>query len=205
MDLSAVELAACVSCPETRAELWLPHIQKSTACYGIETPKRMAAFLAQVAHESAGLRSLEENLNYSMQGLLATWPNRFSRDEAREYAKNPERIANKAYGGRMGNGPESSGDGWRFRGSGLFQLTGREDFTAFGKAHGIPTDAMPELVRAQDWPAAMSAAWEWDRKKLWAFADTGDIDTVSKKLNGGTNGLEERRVHYIQACKVLGV
>jgi putative chitinase len=204
-NLTAEALADCMGCSTTRAAIWVPFLHKAMACYGIEKPIRMAAFLAQVAHESDGLKSLEENLNYSADGLLKTWPNRFTPAEAREYARNPERIANKAYArAELGNGPESSGDGWRFRGSGLFQLTGRDAFRRFGKAHGIDAERHPEMVRAQDWPAAMAAAWEWDSKKLWAFADRDDIDSVSKKLNGGTNGLEERRIHYVRAKKILG-
>ena len=203
--LTTATLAACVGCSETRAAAWIDHITAAAACYDINTPLRLAAFLAQAAHESAGLRVLDENLNYDAAGLLRIWPNRFSKAEAQEYARNPERIANKVYGGRTGNGPESSGDGWRFRGGGIFQLTGRDDYRLFAQTTGVDAENRPELVRIPGLPAAMSAAWEWNRSKLWAFADTGDIDTVSKKLNGGTNGLEERRVHYIRACKILGV
>lgn len=205
-ELTAELLAKCAGCSEARASLWVGHLNKAIGCYDVDTPKRLAAFLAQVAHESDGLRSLEENLNYSVAGLLSTWPNRFSKAEAQEYARQPERIANKAYAREsLGNGPESSGDGWAYRGSGLFQLTGRDAFRRFGQAHGIDAEGNPDLVRVVDWPAAMSAAWEWDSKKLAVFADREDIDEVSKRLNGGTNGLEERRVHYVRIRKLFGI
>jgi putative chitinase len=202
--LEAAQLAAACECPPERAAQWLPWIERAWRCYGIDTPLRLAAFLAQANHESDGLRVLSEGMNYSADGLQATWPKRFDPATAAEYARNPERIANKVYANRMGNGDEASGDGWRYRGGGIFQLTGRDDYKQYGAAVGLDLLSDPNLIRVPGWPAAMSAAWEWDRSKINPLADAGNIDAVSKRINGGTIGLNERRRCYAVAKRALG-
>lgn len=204
MKLTAAQLAAACECPPERAAQWLPWIDKALRCYDITTPLRMAAFLAQANHESDGLRLLSEGMNYSAEGLLATWPKRFNAETAQAYARKPEKIANLVYANRMGNGDEASGDGWKFRGGGIFQLTGRDDYKQYGAEVGLDLLTEPDLVRLPGWPAAMSAAWEWQRSKLNKPADAGDIDKVSKLLNGGTIGLKERRHCYAVAKRALG-
>ncbi len=168
-----------------------------------ENPKRMAAFLAQVGHESGGLRIIKENLNYSAQGLMKTWPRRFpTLAEARTYARNPEKIANRVYASRMGNGNEASGDGFRFIGRGLIQLTGRDNYTRFAKSVG---KSLAETIQYLDTPegAVASAAWFWDVNKLNIYADKNDFIGLTRRINGGTIGLADRKHHYDLALKEL--
>lgn len=174
--------------------------------YGIDTPKRLAAFVAQCAHESGNFRILRENLNYKAPSLMKTWPKRFPTLEvAQQYANRPEKIANKVYAGRMGNGDEASGDGWRFLGRGLIQLTGKENYTWFGASMSISDmDEVVEYLGTFE-GAVQSACWFWDTNNLNQWADKGDILTLTKKINGGTIGLEDRIKHFNHACHVLGV
>lgn len=181
--------------------------------YDINTPKRIAAFVAQCAHESGGFTALKENLNYKWETLRRLFPKYFSTDElAKEYASKPNRqeaIANRIYAGRMGNGDESSGDGWRFCGRGLIQLTGRSNYQAF--ADSIEVDGRPlEITEVPDYlatfeGAAQSACWFWETNKLNQWADAGDILALTKRINGGTIGLNDRIKHYKHALHVLGV
>lgn len=182
--------ALCEICPE----------------YGIDSQKRLAAFIAQCAHESANFRFLRENLNYRAQSLMKTWPSRFPNLEiANQYANKPEKIANKVYAGRMGNGDEASGDGWRYLGRGLIQLTGKENYTWFAASMNI-TD-MDEIVEYLGTfeGAVQSACWFWETNDLNQWADKGDILTLTKRINGGTIGLDDRIKHFKHACHVLGV
>lgn len=176
----------------------------SDACskFGVNTGLRVAGFLAQCAHESTHFTRTEENLNYSRRGLLQTWPKRFTPELASDCAYKPERIANIAYANRMGNGDEASGDGWRYRGRGFIQLTGHDNYQAFGDAIGEDVVSHPELV-AQPRLAALSAAWYWQTHGLNALADAQDIVGMTKRINGGTVGLEERKKLYQQALKVF--
>lgn len=170
--------------------------------YEINTPQRQAAFIAQVAHESGQLTAVRENLNYSADGLMRVFRRYFNASTARAYARQPEKIANRVYANRMGNGPESSGDGWMFRGRGLIQLTGRENYTKFAEDMEMTLDEAIEYLETPD-GAVESAAWFWDMKNLNSIADREDIVTVSKRVNGGTNGLHERIDLYHHALSVL--
>ena len=167
--------------------------------FAINTPLRLAHFLSQCGHESGNFRVVNENLNYGAKGLLGLFKKYFP-DEAKAklYERKPEKIANLIYGGRMGNGPEASGDGWKHRGRGYIQLTGKDNYTAFGKAIGVDILANPDLV-ATKYPL-LSAAWYWNSRKLNAVADQGATDAVvtkaTKLVNGGTIGLADRIKHF---------
>lgn len=175
--------------------------------YEINTPQRIAAFIAQCSHESAGFTALRENLNYRWQSLRKIFPKYFPTDElAQEYANKPnkqEAIANRVYANRMGNGPESSGDGWRFCGRGLIQLTGRDNYSWFAASLGIPVEEASDYLQTFE-GAAQSACWFWETNGLNRWADAGDILTLTKRINGGTIGLDDRIKHYNHALHVLG-
>ena len=173
--------------------------------YGIDTPKRLSAFIAQCAHESGNFRILRENLNYRATSLMKTWPSRFPTKEiANAYANNPEKIANKVYANRMGNRDESSGDGWRFLGRGLIQLTGKENYQWFAASLKMDVNDLPEYMGTFE-GAVQSACFFWDSNNLNVEADVGDIKAMTKKINGGYIGLEERIHNYEHACRVLGI
>lgn len=172
--------------------------------YEINTPKRLAAWLAQCSHESGGFKFLKENLNYRAESLMKTWPRYFPTMEiARQYANKQEKIANRAYANRMGNGDEASGDGWRYLGRGLIQLTGKENYTWFAASIESPVEDMPEYLQTFE-GAVQSACWFWENNNLNKEADAGDIRTMTKKINGGYIGLEDRMKHYNHALHVLG-
>ena len=172
--------------------------------YNIDTVPRVAAFVAQCAHESANFKFLKENLNYKAESLMRVWPSRFpNMDVARQYAMQPEKIANKVYSDRMGNGPESSGDGWRYAGKGLIQLTGRDNYTRFAESIETPVEEIPDYLGTFE-GAVQSACWFWEVNNLNQWADAGDILTLTKRINGGVIGLEDRKKHYAHALHVLG-
>lgn len=158
--------------------------------YKIDTPLRLAHFLAQCHHESNGFRVVEENLNYSAKGLLKTFPKYFNEKSAEEYAHNKVRIASRVYANRMGNGSEETQDGWKYRGRGYIQLTGKDNYTAFNDR--LPEDIInnPDLV-ATKYPM-LSAAWFWDQNKINEICDNGNVTDVTRKVNGGLNGIEDR-------------
>jgi putative chitinase len=174
--------------------------------YEINTPTRIAAFVAQCAHESGNFMVLKENLNYKPATLRRIFPKYFSTDEiAEDYCRRPSRqeaIANRVYAGRMGNGDESSGDGWRFCGRGLIQLTGRSNYQAFADSLEMSIDDVPEYLATFE-GAAQSACWFWETNKLNQWADTGDILTLTKRINGGTIGLNDRIKHYKHALAIM--
>jgi putative chitinase len=175
--------------------------------FEINTPGRIAAFLAQIAHESGDFRHAEENLNYSWQGLRATFPKYFPTDAvAQTYHRQPEKIANRAYANRNGNGDEASGDGWRFRGRGLIQITGRANYLAYSVAIGDPSVLDdPDQVK-QERHAALSAGWFWSSHGLNALADVGDeasFTTITRRINGGLNGQEDRLQNWAEARAVF--
>jgi len=176
--------------------------------YEINTPQRIAAFLAQCAHESGGFLFLKENLNYKAASLRKIFPKYFPTDElANQYASKPnkaEAIANRVYASRMGNGPEDSGDGYRYCGRGLIQLTGKDNYTFFAGSLGISVEEAAEYLQTFE-GAAQSACWFWESNNLNQFADKGDIVTMTKRINGGTIGLEDRIKHYEHALHVFGV
>ena len=183
---------------------WLEPLKETFEKYNINTTKRQAAFLGQCMHESNNFKTLTENLNYSARGLMATWPRRFPTEEiANQYHRQPEKIANRVYGGRMGNGPEESGEGWLYRGRGLKQLTGKENYERCGSGLGV------DLVSNPDWLldpkyAALSAGWFWNRKQLNDLADSGDYKEMTRRINGGLIGYEDRVAQIEFAKKVLG-
>lgn len=172
--------------------------------YEIDTPQRVAAFIAQCAHESGGFRFLKENLNYRAESLMRTWPRHFPTIEiARQYERQPEKIANRAYANRMGNGDEASGDGWRYLGRGLIQLTGKNNYEAFAESIETPLEEIPEFLGTFE-GAVQSACWFWETNNLNVQADAGDIKTMTRKINGGFIGLEDRIKHYEHALHVFG-
>jgi putative chitinase len=175
--------------------------------YSIDTPKRMAAFIAQCAHESNNFTALEENLNYKPPTLRKLFGKYFPTDElAAEYCSKPnkqEAIANRIYANRMGNGPEESGDGFKYKGRGLIQLTGKDNYTFFAGSLGISVEEAAEYMHTFE-GAAQSACWFWETNNLNQWADSGDIVTLTKRINGGTIGLDERIKHYENALHVLG-
>ena len=165
---------------------------------------RSAAFLAQTAHESGGYKAIKENLNYRAESLMRVWPRYFPTIEvARQYAQQPERIANRAYANRMGNGPEESGDGWKFCGRGLIQLTGKDNYTRYAQSLEIGLDEASEHLTTFE-GCVQSACWFWEANNLNQWADKGDMLTLTKKINGGTLGLDDRIKHYNHAVQVLG-
>jgi putative chitinase len=175
--------------------------------YDINTPNRIAAFVAQCAHESGGFMVLKENLNYKAATLRKIFPKYFPNDQiAQEYASKPNKqvaIASKVYANRMGNGDEASQEGYKFCGRGLIQLTGRSNYQAFADSLEMNIDDVPEYLQTFE-GAAQSACWFWETNKLNQWADAGDILTLTKRINGGTIGLEDRKKHYEHALHVLG-
>ena len=184
---------------------WHEALSQLLPDYEIDTPQRIAAFVAQCAHESANFKILKENLNYRWPSLRKTFPKYFPTDElAQQYEKQPQKIANKVYANRMGNGPESSGDGWRYCGRGLIQLTGKNNYQAFADSLEMPVEDVPEYLATFE-GAAQSACWFWETNNLNRFADKGDIRGLTKAINGGYIGLEDRINHYEHALHVLGL
>lgn len=187
---------------------WHSALSQLLPDYEINTPQRIAAFIAQCAHESGGFMVLKENLNYKAATLRKIFPKYFPTDEiAQQYASLPnkqEAIANKVYANRMGNGPEESGDGFRYCGRGLIQLTGKQNYSWFAASLGITVEEASEYLQTFE-GAAQSACWFWETNNLNQWADQGDIMTLTKRINGGTIGLEDRIKHYNHALHVLGV
>ena len=182
---------------------WLPWLQKTCDKYSIDNTNRQAAFLGQLMHESNCLKSLQENLHYSTNGLKAVWGSRFPTDEiANQYANQPDRIASKVYANRMGNGDEESGDGWKYRGRGLIQCTGKDLYKTLSDALNIDLINDPDMLLQMPY-AALSAGWFWNKKGLNALADMRDYKEMTKRINGGFNGLDDRIVKIEQARKVL--
>ena len=189
---------------------WLPHLSQAAHRYQIDAnPRRLAAWLATIAHESARLTSVVENLNYSAQGLAQTWPARYAdmtgqpNATAQRIARKPEDIANLTYAGRLGNGSAGSGDGWRYRGRGLIQITGRANYAQSGAELGLDLINEPEQLE-QPYLAAMSAAEWWHRHGCNQLADTGDMAAVTRRVNGGLTGLDDRLKLYSAALAYLG-
>ena len=184
----------------------IAQIPDTLAKFEINTPLRLAHFLAQCGHESGGFKVVNENLNYGAKGLLGIFKKYFPTEEkAKLYERKPEKIANLVYGSRMGNGPESSGDGYKFRGRGYIQLTGKDNYTAFGKAINEDIAANPDVV-ATKYPL-LSAAWFFNKNGLHKIADQGATDavvtSVTKRVNGGTIGLPDRIKHFKEYYDLL--
>lgn len=199
---------------------WLQPVIDTCAEFQINTPQRIAAFIAQTSHESGGYTMLTENLNYRAATLAACWPNRFAelgpnkkpkRTEkgaliptklAESIAGKPELIANLVYSGRMGNGPAESGEGWKYRGRGLKQLTGKYNYEKCGKDLGVDFVGNPDLLLEPIY-AARSAGWFWKSNNLSPFADSGDIEGMTKKINGGLIGIDQRKKLYQAVLAVI--
>jgi putative chitinase len=184
---------------------WYEAFCKILPDYDINTPQRVAAFLAQCAHESNGFKAIKENLNYRPESLIALFGKHFPGGlaEAQQYAHNQERIANRIYANRMGNGDEASGDGYRYCGRGLIQLTGKSNYKRFADSIDTPLEEVTEFMSTFE-GCIQSACWFWETNNLNRWADAGDILTLTKKINGGTLGLAERQAHYQTAVQVLG-
>ena len=186
---------------------WFSALAQLLPDYEINTPQRIAAFIAQCSHESGGFTALQENLNYKPATLRKLFGKYFPTDAlAEEYCSKPNKqaaIANRVYASRMGNGDEASGDGYKYRGRGLIQLTGKSNYIAFADSLEIsPEEASDYLATFEG--AAQSACWFWETNNLNTFADKGDILTMTKRINGGTLGLADRQKHYDHALHVFG-
>jgi putative chitinase len=184
------------------AGVFVHTLNDAMARFKIEGRLRVAAFLAQIGHESGQLRTLVENLNYSAEGLVRTWPKRFNLVTATSVARKPEQIANIVYASRLGNGPAATGDGWRYRGRGLIQVTGWVNYQACGSALGLDLLTKPDLLE-QPIYAALSAAWFWSSNGLNELADAGQFETITCRINGGLNGQPERLKLWAKASAVL--
>jgi putative chitinase len=211
---------------QATAEKWVDAVAAACQEFGIDTPQRIAGFLSQCAHESGGFTMLQENLNYRAATMATVWPTRFAEREpdpknpgktkAKKDAKGanipnkfalalerkPEMIANVVYSGRMGNGPTESGEGWLYRGRGLKQLTGKDNHRACSAGLGVDLVANPDLLLEPVY-AARSAAWFWSTNKCNAFADAGDIEGLTKRINGGLIGIDDRKKRYASAMSSL--
>jgi len=181
---------------------WLKPLEDTFAKYDINTPKRQAAFIGQCAYESNNFKVLEENLNYSAERLTQVWPSRFPNVSiAQPYAHNPKALANFVYAGRLGN--LQDGDGFAYRGRGLIQLTGRESYANCENGIGVDLINNPDLLLTPKY-AALSAGWFWNKKGLNALADAEDFEIMTKRINGGLTGLDDRKAKIAKALSVLG-
>lgn len=194
-------------CPKTKKEVletYVAPINKVAKAHGIlDNHKRVAAFLAQIAHESGGFNFTKENLNYNAKALQSVFKKYYPTEkDAIVHERKPEQIANRVYASRMGNGDEKSGDGWTYRGRGLIQLTGKENYTKFSESIKKPLKEAVEYLETPE-GAVESAAWFWSKNKLNELCDKDDFTTLTKRINGGTNGLVDRKHHYELALKTL--
>lgn len=202
--LTAQRLADAMGISADAASLWVAHVNTALGMCGCNTPEHVAMWIAQVGHESAGLTRLVESLNYTTEGLVATWPMRFTAATAArlgrhgEQAADQQTIAEIAYGGRLGN--VHAGDGYRFRGRGPIQVTGRANYRECGQAIGQDLEQEPQLLETRGTGAA-STAWYWRKHKLTGY--NGDVLRVTWLINGGTNGLTDRKARYDRALRVL--
>jgi len=206
MQITQEQLRSCIG-NNPYLNQWADALNKILPDYGIDTPQRVAAFIAQCAHESGNFTALHENLNYRAVTLRKLFNKYFPSDElANQYAglpNKPEAIANRIYANRMGNGDEASGDGYRYCGRGLIQLTGRNNYLAFADSIETPVEEIPEFLQTFE-GAVQSACWFWETNNLNQFADTDDIKTMTRRINGGFIGLEDRIKHYEHAKHVFG-
>jgi len=219
-NLTAEQLQACTGATRANAEKFLPYIKEVCKSFGITNTLRLSAFLAQVGHESAGLSQLEENLNYSADGLANTWPSRFSKklqngsyakntvgrylpsDLALKIARKPVLIGSRTYAERMGNGSIESQEGWKYRGRGILQQTGKSNYAELTLDTGIDFVSNPDLLLEPAY-AVISACWFWKKNNLEVYADKQDIEGMTKKINGGLIGIEHRKALYKKAIETL--
>lgn len=203
------QLAAAIGCHKDRAAKWFPYLTAAMDRFGIQTPNEIASFLAQISHESGMLSTLEENLNYSAEGLAATWPARY-KDKATGKPnslamllhRRPIAIANNCYANRMGNGDVASGDGWNYRGRGLIQLTGKAMYQKCGDAIGVNLVKIPDLLLQPEF-ACLSAGWYWQSNGLDKLDDDEKVDAETRVINGGVIGLADRQKKFNQAITAL--
>lgn len=182
---------------------WYSALEKLLPDYDIYTPQRIANFLGQCYHESGGFVFIKENLNYRWQSLRKVFPKYFSTDAlAQQYEKQPQKIANRVYASRMGNGPEESGDGWQFCGRGLIQVTGRDNYSWFAASLQISPEEASEYMETFE-GAAQSACWFWETNSLNKFVDANDIRGLTRAINGGYNGLDDRIKHTQHALEIF--
>jgi putative chitinase len=205
MQITQQQLGACIG-NNPYLEQWTDALNKILPDYSIDTPERVAAFVAQSAHESGNFTALHENLNYRAETLRKVFPKYFTDASAAQIASQPnkaELIANRVYANRMGNGDEASGDGFKYCGRGLIQLTGKSNYQAFAESIETPVEQIPEFLATFE-GAVQSACWFWESNNLNQYADSGDIVTMTKRINGGTIGLEDRKKHYAHALEIFG-
>jgi putative chitinase len=203
MEITREQLQSCIG-KNPYLDHWVHALNEILPEYEINTPQRLAAFIAQTAHESGNYVFLKENLNYKAASLRRVFPKYFPTDElAAAYANRPERIANRVYANRMGNGPEESGDGYRYCGRGLIQLTGRTNYQNFADSIETPVEEITEYLGTFE-GAVQSACWFWETNNLNKWADAGDIKTMTRVINGGYIGLDDRIRHYEHALHVFG-
>lgn len=191
-------------CPKNKQpQLLVDTLNKFLPLYGITSKEQIACFLAQCSHESAQFTILKENLNYSADGLCKVWPKRFtSASMAAPYNRNPEKIANLVYCNRLGNGTESSGDGWKYRGRGAIQLTGKDNYSRFAKSINKSLDKTIAFCETLE-GCISSACWFWSVNNLNQYCDSGDFITLTKRINGGTIGIKDRQHYYVEVLKVI--
>jgi putative chitinase len=194
-DLTKILQKAVPSISAANRAKYVPFLVELMPKYNIDTALRQRHFLAQLLHESGEFSVVRENLNYSASGLLKTFPKYFNGAQAAAYARQSEKIANRVYANRLGNGNENSGDGWKYRGGGLIQTTGKSNYKATGEAIGVDLVKNPELI-TEPKNAVASACYFWHKNNLNSLADKDDILAVTKRINGGTNGLEDRKKYY---------
>ena len=203
-DFTLDKLAKCIN-KNKNPQLWYDAFCEHFPAFDIVTPSRVAGFVAQCQHESLDFTILQENLNYGAKGLRGLFGKYFPNDElARQYERKPEMIANKIYGGRMGNGPEASGEGWKYRGRGIIQITGKNNYAQCSKDL-FQDDTLvrdPDLLREPQW-AVLSGCWFWHKNQLNQWCDQGDMNTLTKKINGGFIGLEDRVHHWNIALDIM--
>ena len=203
MEITREQLQACIG-KNPYLDYWVHALNEILPEYEISTPQRLAAFIAQTAHESGNYVFLKENLNYKAASLRRVFPKYFPDDSiAAAYANKPEMIANRVYANRMGNGDEHSGDGYRYCGRGLIQLTGKTNYQSFADSIETPVEEITEYLGTFE-GAVQSACWFWETNNLNKWADAGDIKTMTRIINGGYIGLEDRIKHYEHALHVFG-
>lgn len=190
-----------------RLDEFVASLNQWSVYFGIDTPRRMVMYLAHVLHESARLKSCEENMNYSTDGLMRTFPKYFKdRNEAAQYARKPERIANRVYANRMGNGDEASGDGWRYRGRAYIGITGKSMYEQYGKSEWCVGDPVSDPDLLTSFPENQKVSmWFWMEHDLNKYADKCDMDKSTRIINGGTNGLADRKFLYRRLCKEFAI
>jgi putative chitinase len=191
--------------PRTKSEIinrFIAPLNTTIDRYDIATPIRQSAFIAQVGHESGGFNYTKENLNYGADGLRKIFPRYFPGNLAESYARNPAKIANRVYANRMGNRDEDSGDGYKFRGRGLIQITGYDNYITLSESLELDIDSTISYLESDE-GAIMSAGWFWDKRNLNPLADVENIELITRKINGGLNGLDDRKRIYLLAKKFI--